>query len=350
MTMQRRTFLKASASALMSAPALTFAANAATGSTIITAVSNPGAKYVPFYVADKAGIAKQEGLIVESIMISSGAGVRDAVAADRAQFALAQGNSAAIATGKGRPGKTIMSLLWGAPDGFIVVRKDLYDEGIDTVPKLAEWKRPDGSKPLIVATSKGSGSYILGALVLKSFGVFDKFGWIFAGGGTSQVLALLKSKQVDAIVADPNWQGAAEAGGFGHLIFDILTPENTKKVIGGPFMGTVVFGLDSTLRDKALTQAYVNAIYRSMQWIKSHSEDEAWALLEGNYFSQLDAAITKNEMAVYKRVWNYDGFVTPEVYETSRKLYKDPAYDTPDMTYAEVVDMSFVEAAKKEFG
>lgn len=350
MPIDRRMLLKTGLSISAGASFLPTLGLAQSNKPIVTAISNPGAQYLPYYVADKAGFGKKQGLALDSIMISSGVGVRDAVVAGRALFSEGQGNTPAQLIARGRPAKTIFSVIHGAPNANVVIRKDLFDQGINTIEKFAEWKRPDGSKPLVVATSKGSGSYILGALIFTAHGVLDKFGWVFAGGGTSQVLALLKSKQADAVIANPNWEGSAVSEGFGAQLFDILAPQNTLKVFGGPFMNTVFYTLESTLKDRQLTQSYVNALYEAMQWIKSHSEDEAWDLLKDNYFSQLDAAITKNEMAVFKRVWNYDGIVSNEVYERSRKLYQDPAYDTPDMPYEAVIDMSFAEAAKKAIG
>ena len=91
----------------------------------------------------------------------------------------------------------------------IVVRKDLYDAGITTVEKLADYKRPDGAKPIIAATAIGSGTWMYGTYVFEAKKLGDRINWV-AGGGPKTMFPGLETKQFDAIMAVPGWVIEAE--------------------------------------------------------------------------------------------------------------------------------------------
>jgi len=57
-----------------------------------------------------------------------------------------------------------------APYANLVVRQDLYDAGIDGIEKLAAWKRPDGSRPIVAVPTIGAGTWIWGTFLFEKIG------------------------------------------------------------------------------------------------------------------------------------------------------------------------------------
>ena len=90
----------------------------------------------------------------------------------------------------------------------------------------------------------------------------DRINWV-AGGGPSTMFPALETKQFDAIMAVPSWVVEAEAKGFGKTIYDTSAPGVFAKVFGGTVPVLVVYALeDTTTGEKAMTQAFVNGMYR----------------------------------------------------------------------------------------
>jgi len=77
-----------------------------------------------------------------------------------------------------------------------VIRKDLYDAGIDTVEKFAKWKRPDGRKPILGVSSIGGTAHLWAHYFMYAFGYADDVNWVGLGN-VDTMLGALRSKQID---------------------------------------------------------------------------------------------------------------------------------------------------------
>jgi len=260
-------------------------------------------------------------------------------------YALGDSSHPLQLTNRGRPAKILMATDNRCSYANIVIRKELYDKGIDSVEKLAEYRR-DGELPVIAATGIGSGTWVYGTYVLETKGVGDQFNWV-AGGGSKTILGGLQAGKFDAIMAVPAWFFRAEDEGYGKLLYDISDADSWTKVFGGNIPATVVYVLDGAITDNAeTTQKYVNTIYKSMQWLGASSTDEI-AEVVGPLMPKFAPDLVKREIEYYKKIWQYDGSFPEADFDNGAKVWFREKTKIETLGYDAVADMSFLANAQK---
>jgi NitT/TauT family transport system substrate-binding protein len=305
--------------------------------------------YAVGLIADLKGFFKAEGLEFKAVIGNAGTFGRQTLAAGQAMFAHGDASHPLQLSTRGKKCKILLATQMVASYASIVVRKDLYDAGITSVDKFAEYKRPDGAKPIIAATAIGSGTWVFGTYVFESRGLADKVNWV-AGGGSNTMFPSLETKQFDAIMAVPSWVVEAEAKGFGKAIYDTSQPGVFEKDFGGTLPVGVIYTLEDTIQqDRARVQAFVNAIYGAMQWVKATPLDEVYALVADKYFSGVDPNAVKRELGFDKSTWAYDGRIDKASYDRGAKPWYRKGTDIPETKYEDIVDLSFLDAAKAKF-
>lgn len=307
--------------------------------------------YAPQLIAMSEGFLEDEGLDFSLVVSGGGSKLREIVAADQADFGLGDITHSLQMTNRGRPSKVLMAIDQRCVIANIVIRQDLYEAGIDTLEKLLAWKRPDGSKPLMAVTTLGGGQHAYAAYILNRVpGGENAVTWI-AGGVTHTILGGLQTKKFDAIVAPPSWQFEAEDRGWGKAIVDLRDEKLSYELFGGPVSTTVFYARQPTIdKDPAKVQAYVNAMYRAMQWIKGASVEEFYASVGEKYLNALPPEMVKREIAYYQETFYFDGVVTPEAYANGGKVWFGGMSEIKPIDYAEAVDSRFVEAAREKYG
>ena len=300
-------------------------------------------------IAEEKGFLKEEGLDFKLVVGNAGTHGRQALAAGQALFAHGDASHALQLSTRGKSSKIIMASQMVSSISSIVVRKDLFDAGIDTVEKLAEYKRPDGSKPIIAATAIGSGTWMYGTYVFESKGFGDRINWV-AGGGPKTMYPGLETKQFDAIMAIPSWIIEVEARGFGKAIYDTSKPGVFESAFGGTVPVLVLYTLEDTINDnKALVQSFVNGMYRAMQWVKATPMDEVYNLVGEKHYSGIDPVAVKAELGFDKNTWTYDGTIDAASFERGGKVWYRKGSDIPPSKYEERVDMSFLKVAQAKY-
>jgi NitT/TauT family transport system substrate-binding protein len=307
------------------------------------------AVYALGMIAIEKGFLTAENVDLKLVVGNAGTHGRQALAAGQSLFAHGDASHPLQLGAHGKTCKIIFATQMVSSISNIVVRKDLYDQGIKTVEDFAAWKRPDGAKPIIAATAIGSGTWMYGTYVFESKKVGDKVNWV-AGGGPSTMFPALQTKQFDAIMAVPSWVVEAEAKGFGKTIYDTSSPGAFAKVFGGNVPVLVLYTLEDTATgEKEMTQAFVNGMYRTMQWIKSTPIDAVYEVVAKKYFDGVNPVAVKAELGFDKSTWAYDGRIGKDDFERGGKVWYRPGTEIPQATYEEVVDMSFLDAAQAKY-
>lgn len=306
--------------------------------------------YVPQLVAISEGFLKDEGLDFTLVVSGGGAKLRTIVAAGEAHFGLGDITHSLQMTTRGRPAKILMAIDRRAVISNIVVRKDLYDAGIDSVGKLVAWTRPDGGKPMVAVSTLGGGQHVYAAFILNRLNADAAVNWI-AGGVTQTMLGGLMTGKFDAIVAPPSWQFEAEDRGWGVTVLDLRDEKSALDIFGANVPATVFYALSDTVDgEPALVQAYINAMYRAMQWLKDHTPEEIHASVGEKYLNALPPDMVMREIAYYKDVFDYDGRVDADAYEKGGHVWFGGMAGIAPVPYADAVDNRFVEAARKKYG
>jgi NitT/TauT family transport system substrate-binding protein len=305
--------------------------------------------YAISMIAELKGYFKDEGLDPKLLTGNSGTFGRQTLAADQALFAHGDASHPLQLTARGKPCRILLATEMVCSYANIVVRQDLYDSGLTSVETLAAYKRADGAKPIVAATAIGSGTWVYGTYVFESRGLGDKVNWV-AGGGPNTMFPSLQTKQFDAIMAPPSWIVEIEKKGFGKVIYDTAKPGVFEKDFGGTVPVLVLYALKDTVeQDKALVQAFVNAIYRAMAWVKATPMAEVQALVAPKYFSGVDADAVNAELGFDKSTWAYDGSIDKASYARGAKPWYRKGTDIPEMKYEDIVDASFLAAAKAKY-
>ncbi|MBI2525545.1 MAG: ABC transporter substrate-binding protein [Candidatus Rokubacteria bacterium] len=344
----RRGFVRGSI-ALTAGVALAPGLARAQGKPLVTGSFGPAITlYAPFMVVEVEGLARAEGLDFKIVVTDGGARTRQVIAAGQASHAHGDASHPLQLTNRGKPTKILMGTESRCPYANIVVRKDLYDQGITTPEKFGYWKRPDGSKPVIAATAIGSGTWMYGSYVLERYGVAEKVNWV-AAGGAKTMLGGLSSKQLDAIVASPAIQFDAEDRGWGRVIYDVRDQAAWDRAFGGPIPTTAVYALASTTQAPDVTQAFVNAVYRAMQWLKAHGVDEIYARVGEKYMGDQSPQATKREIAYFKQLWKYDGMMSEADFRNGGKVWFREGTDIKPISFADAVDARFLVNAHRKY-
>lgn len=300
-------------------------------------------------IAEAKGFFKAEGLDAKFIVGSAGTHGRQTLAAGQSLFAHGDASHPLQLTTRGKPSKIIMATQMISSIANIVVRKDLYEAGIDTVEKLGNYKRPDGAKPIVAATAIGSGTWMYGTYIFEAKKLGDKINWV-AGGGTKTMYPGLETKQFDAIMAVPAWVLEAEKLGFGKVIYDTSKPGVFAGDFGGTVPVLVVYTLQETIdSQKALVQSFVNGMYQAMKWIKASPIDDVYALIGEKRYAGIDPVAVKTELGFDKNTWEYTGSFDKAAFERGGKVWYRPGSDIPESKFEDLVDMSFIQTAQAKY-
>jgi NitT/TauT family transport system substrate-binding protein len=320
--------------------------------TTIKATQVTAVLYCAHLVAESGGWWKKEGVTVE--LVNSPAGARSAqmVAAEQVHFVLGDTGHPQRLTEQGKPTVILLVTDQKCPYANIGTRKDLVEAGLTSVDKLATMKPKGGGKWKAGATAIGSGTWMYGNFILRSHALGggktlnDLVEWVGVGG-IKAGLGALKTGKIDLNMEVPEAIIEAEKEGFGAVLFDVREDKHWMPVFKGPVSATGSYCLKTTTQTlRGETQAYVNGVYKAVQWMKTASNADIANALEKYYdMMGLSREAVLKALDWYKPVWTYDLVFTRQNYDNvlgiARGIKTEKTYP-----YEQIVDMSFLQKAK----
>ncbi len=272
------------------------------------------------FVAMEKGFFKDEGYDFKLIQGGSGVKTREILASRQADFAVADILHVMQLNKNGRPARALQTIDQRAPGVRFAVRKDLYDQGIDTVQKAAAWQRPDGKRAIFGVSSLGGTSHLWSHYFMEKMDLADKVTWVGVGN-VDTMLGSLKSKQIDVLSSAISVVSEAEKNGWGKVIYSPSEENIWTPVIGGSVPVNVNFCLTSTIeKDPEKVQAFTNAVWRSMQWIKANSPENILGTIE-HYVGSTSRSANLLEIGELKDVADWNGLITAESYARGEKVW-----------------------------
>jgi NitT/TauT family transport system substrate-binding protein len=305
--------------------------------------------YAADMVAFELGLGRDEGIDLKLSPADAGAKARQILAAGEVDFAHGDATHPLQLSRRGKPAKMLMATELIASYANVVVRQDLFDQGITSVAKLADWKRPNGAKPIVAASAIGSGTWMFGTYIFERVGAGRKINWV-GGGGPATILGGLQTKQFDAVMCAPSVKYQAEDRGWGKAIFDVSDPATWNEAFGGPIPVATIYALETTIADTAKTQAFVNTIYRAMKWLKDAPIEDIYAKIGSKYLGELDPDAVKRNIAYYKKIWNYSGEIPEDAFKRAANVWYREGTDLQETSYQSAVDTRFIDNARRKFG
>lgn len=304
--------------------------------------------YQSQFVADRIGYFKEAELDCKLIQGGSGVKTREIIASSQGDIGIGDVTHPMQLSNHGRAGRIPMPTDTRSSAVMFIVRKDLWDQGITTLEKLTEWKRPDGRKPIVSVSSLGGTNHVWSSFYMETMGLAEKVTWI-GTGNVDTMLGSLKSKQVDVLVSSLSLLNESMEQGWGTLLFDGTDEAIWNNYIGGKVPVTGHFTVQSTIdKDPPKIQAFVTALWRAAQWIKTHSPEEVYDVIEP-YVGSTSRNANILEIAALKKVADYDGVVDAASFARGEKVWFREMTGIKPLTIAEVVNPDFAATARKAY-
>jgi NitT/TauT family transport system substrate-binding protein len=304
--------------------------------------------YQTHFVADRAGYFKDAGLDCKLTQGGSGVKTREIIASGQGDIGIGDVTHPMQLTNHGRNGRVLMPVDTRSNSVIFIIRKDLAEQGVTSLESFTNWKRPDGRKPIISVSSLGGTNHVWATYFMEVMGLDQKVSWI-GTGNVDTMLGTLKTKQVDVLVNSVSLLRDSVAQGWGALLFDGTDEWIWNKYIGGKVPVTAHFTLQATIdKDPPKMQAFVTALWRASQWIKSHDPQEIFAMIEP-YVGSTSKDANIAEIASIKTVADYDGRIDAASFERGAKVWFREMTGIKPLTLAEVVAPGFIDEARKAF-
>jgi NitT/TauT family transport system substrate-binding protein len=304
--------------------------------------------YQSQFVADRIGFFKEAGLDCKLVQGGSGVKTREIIASSQGDIGIGDVTHPMQLSNHGRNGRILMPTDTRSSSVIFIIRKDLKDQGITTLEALTDWKRPDGRKPIVSVSSLGGTNHVWSSYYMETMGLDQKVTWV-GTGNVDTMLGSLKTKQVDVLVSSQSLLNDSVEQGWGAMLFDGTDEAIWNKYIGGKIPVTGHFTLQSTIdKDPAKMQAFITALWRASQWIKAHSPDEIYDVIEP-YVGSTSRAANILEINALKKVADYEGTIDAEGFARGGKVWFREMTGIKPLTIADVVSPGFVEAARKAY-
>jgi len=332
-----------------SAPAWSMAGAHAQGKTGSTVYPVAVPTYECHFVAQEKGYFKDEGYDFKLIQGGNGVKTREILASRQGDFAIADILHVLQLNKNGRPTKALNTVDQRAPGVRFAIRKDLYDQGIDTVQKIGAWKRPDGKRPIFGVSSIGGTSHLWTHYFMEKMDLADKVTWLGVGN-VETMLGSLKTKQVDVLSSAISVTSEAERNGWGKVIYSPSEEKTWNAVVGGPVPVNVNFCLTQTIeKEPEKVQAFTNAIWRAQQFIRANSPENILAAIE-RFVGSTSRDANLLEIGELKDVADWNGLITPESYARGEKVWiSELTGITQPLKLEDAVADKFLKAAHAKY-
>jgi sulfonate transport system substrate-binding protein len=304
--------------------------------------------YQTQFVADRIGFFKEAGLDCKLIQGGSGVKTREIIASSQADIGIGDITHPMQLSNRGRGGRVLMPVDTRSSSVMFIIRKDLKEQGIDTLEAFTQWKRPDGHKPIISVSSLGGTNHVWASYYMETMGLDDKVTWI-GTGNVDTMLGSLKSKQVDVLVSSLSLLNESREQGWGELLFDGTDETIWKKYIGGKVPVTAHFTLQSTIdKDPAKMQAFVTALWRATRWIKAHTAEQIYDAIEP-YVGSTSRTANLLEITALQKVADYDATIEAADFARGGKIWFREMTGIKPLTIVDVVVPTFIATARKAY-
>ncbi len=120
----------------------------------------------------------------------------------------------------------------------------------------------------------------------------------------------------------------------------VLAPTPTPPCVGG----------DSITKQPKLVKGMVKAVVRGLVYVNTHRNELLdFAAAEFPTANKDDLQAMANR-AFADDIFSHDGYIPPQAWEIGEAVVRVPGILKKDVSYDEVVDMSFVNEVQKELG
>ncbi len=311
----------------------------------LTIIMGPGAFfYIIHYVADGGGLFKEEGLVTETIDVSSGPAQVSAIMSGSADVGPLGLQLVVQATAQGGDMVSIAALYNAYPITLVLSNDALKRTGItDTMGIDEKVKRLHGLR--LGITTPGSGTDDMARIIFKTRGMDpDAEITIQPLGTTDTMLTALQQGATDGFFYTSPIPEIAVSRGLGQIVIEPLAG-NVPEVKGVPYM-TLATSHATLEKKKPQLQAVLRAYAKAIKLI--HDKPEDARRITRPYFKAMDEAVFNAAFDKYAKGLPTDPVITPDqlvkTVEFMNRVKKTPV----SANYDDVIYPDFGREAGKE--
>ena len=288
--------------------------------------------WAPVFIADSEGFFGEEGLEVEFTTPGGPKGFQAMQAGD-CEFSMLSQEPLLVAQEQGMESTILATMLKSRIYGFIS-SKDITD--------ISQLKGK-----AVYASDSGSAPYAFTMSVLEDAGLNTSTDVEFVqiADQNAGMQALMNGEVSAAFV---NMSNLPVLGDFEYnVLADTTQADQCEKYLGSSdFPAEMICTTKQYAQENPeVCQKVVNAIIKAQSWIASHTDDEAAASLKPS-FGNLEEKVISEEMALVRDKFSNDGMVSEAGEKAVVEMCKKAGLISKDISYSDVVDMSFVKAVK----
>jgi len=302
-----------------------------------------------FMIASAAGFFKEEGINGRVVTGAAGTNIRQMIAAGEMPYAQGDVIHPLALSSAGKQAKILVGMDTRASISMMV-RKDLWEKGVRTVEDIGGLKKSDGTKPQIGVSRVGAQSWLYSSHLFLKAGLLDNVYFVAVGEGTPSIGAF-KTGRIDVLAANSLQYFAIEDEDLGKAAFNSTDDALWNKFFGSSFAGQCTFALETQVKEQPqMTQRMVNAVYRALKFIEKNTPEKLYATIEGKFLVNFKPEVATREIAFLKPLYNYTGELTEAQFNNGGNVWFSEATKVAPQTYARMVDLSFLENARKKYG
>ena len=305
---------------------------------------------LPLMIASVMDYFKEEGVEAKVVQGGGGANIRQMVAAGQIPYAMGDVAHPLAITHNGKPSKVLLAIDTRATVANVMVRKELWDKGVRTVEALGNYKKPDGTKPTIGVTRIGSATWLYGSFIMSAVGLIDNVNFVSVGDG-SPMLGAFRSGRIDAVMANFVTYFAILDEDMGKAVFDVTDKATWDKFFGSSIPSQCLFALEETVKAQPKeTQAVVNGVYHALKHIEKTQAKDHYAAIEGKFMTAFKPDVAVREIESMRPIFDFDGAISEQMYKNGGKIWFNDSTKIDPQPYVKMVDLSYLQNAKKKFG
>lgn len=311
-----------------------------TGTRVVLVVDGiKEVRNLPAILAERLGYFKAEGLTVTLAELRDEAPTDELLLDGRADGAVAFYHHTILSQAEGKRTEAVIT-LGGSPGLKVLVASRLKDQ-IKTVADLKGRKIFTGG-PNSGKTTSANWLFVHAGLSAKDYTGL-------ALRPREEMAAALRDGQADAIVAHEPDATFYLSSGVATLFADLTSVAETKKNLGSVFPTTALYMTNAFVAvHPALTQKLVNAFYRSLRFINSHTAAEILAQLPKEVAGkQQPMAVYANNLKEDMQMFATDGRLDVAAATTEWKVMANYAKKFTGVKIADTYTNEFVDAASR---
>lgn len=286
------------------------------------------------YIAHENGFFEEEGLNIEFTQPGGPKGFQAMHAGD-SQFSMLSQEPAIVAQEQGME-TTILGTMVNKEISAFVSKGDITD--------LSQLK---GKK--IYGSVPGSGPYAFVSSLLMKAGLDPLKDVTFINMEYGASLVALEKGEIDAGFIDSYSVLELEKMDMKtNVLVDTLKTEDSLKFLDSEDIpATMICATTEYVKNNPeITQKFVTAVVKGTKWIKDHSDEEvAKALLPS--FSGMEEEEIAKRIALIRDAISDDCFITKQGFDSVIKKSLNTKLISKEVSYEDMVNMSFVQQANK---